>query len=182
MQDRLRQDQKAPGTVSMTQRRLHTRKRPAGSAFVLFGTNRKNRLGIRKPVPVGPVNEISRNGLSIEYQPEPPHDRRFHHLSILIPGQGIMVYQIPFQTVSDIVLTPEGRRPAICRRGVRFTDVSEQHARQLDEFLRAYTRGAQPDRRSGEDRRHLLAPDADPGAEQADPQHVERRNGADRRG
>lgn len=137
----------------MDHRRTIDRYRPFGSAFVIFESPRLYHFGKPRIITIGPVSDISLQGLSVEYYPHKDHEKNFQELSILVPGQGMVVYRIPFQKVSDTVVSKEKKQSPVMRRGMRFGEVNEFHSNQLETFLAAYTRGVVPDRRSGNERR-----------------------------
>jgi len=165
----------------MSQRRLLDRYRPLGSAFVIFESFGRFHIGKPRIIKMGPITDICQNGLSVEYFPHKDHEKDFHELSLLIPGQGIAVYRIPFQNVSDTLVAKDNQNRMIMRRGIQFGKSDEHHAEQLEQFLRTYTRDAVPDRRTGYERRYVsksderyqLIPEEDPNGR--------RRSGKDRR-
>ncbi len=130
---------------------------------------------------MGPISDISQQGLSVEYYPHKDHERDFQELSILVPGQGMVVYRIPFQKVSDTVVSDSIKRQPIMRRGMQFGMVNEQHSDQLAAFLEAYTRGIVPDRRSGYERRCDQKTDAPFHVIQKEDENAGRRIGKGRR-
>lgn len=130
---------------------------------------------------MGPISDISQQGLSVEYHPHKDQERGFQELSILVPGQGMVVYRIPFLKVSDTVVSDSKKQPPIMRRGVRFGKLNEQHSDQLAAFLQVYTRGVVPDRRSGYERRRDKKTDTPFQVIQKEDENTGRRVGKDRR-
>jgi hypothetical protein len=124
-----------------------------GSALILFESPRLYNLGKPRIIRMGPLSDISQHGLSVEYYPHKDYEKDFQELSILVPGQGMVVYRIPFQRVSDTVVSKTMKRQPVMRRGMQFGKLNEHHSDQLETFLATYTRGAVPDRRSGYERR-----------------------------
>jgi len=109
----------------MDHRRTIDRYRPFGSAFVIFESPRLYNLGKPRIITIGPISDISPQGLSVEYYPHKDHEKNFQELSILVPGQGMAVYQIPFQKVSDTVVSTANKQQPVMRRGMRFGEVNE---------------------------------------------------------
>jgi hypothetical protein len=165
----------------MHHRRTIDRYRPFGSAFVIFESPRLYNFGKPRIIRMGPISDISQQGLSVEYYPHKDHERDFQELSILVPGQGMVVYRIPFQKVSDTVVSDSIKRQPIMRRGMQFGKVDEQHSDQLAAFLEVYTRGIVPDRRSGYERRSDLKADSPFRVIQKEDENAGRRIGKDRR-
>ena len=137
----------------MPQRRIHARYRPLGSAFVIFEAPRPYNLGKPRVIQFGPITDISLQGLSVEYTPQKDFQREFQELSILVPGQGLAVYRIPFRNISDVAVSDSAAHQPVMRRGMQFLSASDLHSTQVEDFLAAYTRGIVPDRRSGYERR-----------------------------
>lgn len=162
---------------------MHARYRPLGSAFVIFEAPRPYNLGTPRVIPFGPITDISRQGLSVEYTPHKDLQRNFQELSILIPGQGLAVYRIPFQDISDIAVSDAATGPLVMRRGVQFLAMDAFHSNQVEDMIAAYTRNAVPERRSGYDRRGLTVPAPDSQGEIQPHGRTDReqRSGRDRR-
>ncbi|MFH2065964.1 MAG: hypothetical protein ABIK15_12260 [Pseudomonadota bacterium] len=139
----------------MPQRRMHDRYRPLGSAFVIFESPGLYRSANPRIIKMGPVTEISRKGLSVEYPLNKDCQKDFQELSLLVPGQGLVVYRIPFRNISETIVSEAVKRRPIMRRGMQFGELNEYHAGLLEDFVQTYTRGIIPDRRSGYERRNV---------------------------
>lgn len=165
----------------MPQRRVYERYRPLGSAFVIFESPRPYNIGNPRIIKMGPITEISRQGLSVEYQHHRDCKKDFQELSLLVPGQGMVVYRIPFRNISETIVSTAIKRKPVLRRGMQFGELHEQHYNQLETFIETYTRGIVPDRRSGYERRYI--PNSD-GSRISTPDQREiivHRSGKDRR-
>jgi hypothetical protein len=165
----------------MPQRRLNDRYRPLGSAFVIFETPGLYNIGKPKIIKMGPVADISQKGLSVEYYFHKDHENDFHELSLLVPGQGVVVYRMPFQSVSDTVVSKVNKKRIIMRRGIQFGELDEHHSVRLEKFLRTYARCAVPDRRSGYERRYIPKSDEQYHMIPEKEQKCRKRSGKDRR-
>jgi hypothetical protein len=151
---------------------------------VIFEASRPYNLGKPRVIPLGPITDISRQGLSVEYTPHKSFHRKFQELSILVPGQGVAVYRIPFRDISNIAVPDSTARQPVMRRGMQFLGMNDLHAGQLEDFIAAYTRDVVPDRRSGYERRGVAghSPESHAAIQQADGAVAELRSGRDRRG
>ncbi len=139
----------------MFQRRLDDRYRLTGSALVIFERPRMFNIGQPRIIKLGPLSDISQSGLSVEYIADKKKEEMFDELSIFVPGQGIVVYRLPFRTISDIKVVKFEKKRTIMRRGIKFRELNEHHFGRIKRFLRTDTRGIVPDRRSGCGRRYV---------------------------
>lgn len=134
---------------------MHDRYRPLGSALVIFESPGLYRSANPRIINMGPVTEVSRNGLSVEYPLNRDCQKDFQELSLLVPGQGLVVYRIPFRNISETIVSEAVKSRPIMRRGMQFGELNEHHASRLEDFIQTYTRGLMPDRRSGYERRNV---------------------------
>lgn len=165
----------------MPQRRMHDRYRPLGSAFVIFESPRPHILGKSRIIKLGPITDISPEGLCVEYQHHKDYQKDFQELSILVPGQGLVVVRIPFQNIFETIVSTAFKQPPIMRRNMRFGDLDADHSRQVKDFIGTFTRGVVSDRRSGYERRNITKSDEQSAAASDQKTIDTRRSGKDRR-
>lgn len=137
----------------MFPRRRHERYRLMGSALVIFERPRIFNIGKPRIIKLGPLSDISQDGLSVEYFANGKRFGDFCELSILVPGHGITVYRIPFRNISDIVVAELDAKRIIMRWGIQFDELNHHHIKSLQRFINLYTQEEVPDRRNGFERR-----------------------------
>ena len=106
-------------------------------AYVLV--TKPSLLGIRKPayITLGPVKNIGMRGLAMHYVEKNNRIlKKVETLSIMFPGEGIIVDKIPFQIVQDFEIPDipglNGRVRNLC---VAFKKVLPMQKAQLERFI-----------------------------------------------
>ncbi len=139
----------------MFPRRKHERYRLMGSALVIFERPRIFNMGKPRIIELGPLSDISRGGLSVEYFANKKRFENFDELSILVPEHGITVYRIPFHKISEFVVAKLNSKKTIMRRGIQFGELNSHHVERLEKFINLYAQEEAPDRRSRFERRTM---------------------------
>ena len=139
----------------------------------------KGILGTKR-VELGPIVNISMGGLAVEYVENKQRSQTYSELSIYFPSEGIVLDEVPFETISDFEITRMPDDKAIRKRCVEFGKLTTHQAFQLEEFIKKHgTKCLEDRRRNDTDRRTFHDPRyGDPGYEET---HPERRRGTDRR-
>ncbi len=142
----------------MSPRRRCERYRLLGSALVIFERPRMFNIGKPRIIKLGPLSDISQGGLSAEYLASGKRFTDFNELSILVPGNGVTVYRIPFRNISDTVVAEPDAKRKIMRMGIQFDEPNHHHISSLKKFINLYARKEVPDRRSGFEMRTVSNP------------------------
>ena len=161
-----------------SQRRQWKRYKLKGGAIVLLHKQRFMEIGKPKLVELGPVIDISRGGLAVQYVESEKRMFESTELSISIPSNGIQLSGLVYREVSDkaIAELPDGKK--IRNRSVEFINLNPQQIHKLEAFIREYSLHLTKDRRSGVDRRQFKDPKF---ADEDYRRLYNRRSGKDRR-
>ncbi len=167
---------------TVKKRRKYDRFRIRGSAYVVYSKPRRMRLGKEKFVKLGPVADISRGGLSVEYVPRKSCRWNKTELSVFIPGQGIILNRIPSRIIQNRAVAELDQGKAIMHCNIEFRELNQHQLFRLRRFVRDNTSKTSLDRRKNKERRYLTSPD-DPFFSISGWEHDKgRRTGRERRG
>jgi hypothetical protein len=122
-------------------------------AVVLLNKPYLMGLGGIKRIEMGPVVNISMGGLAVQYIGNKKRAAKYSELSIYIPGEGIVLDNVPFETISDFELTRMPDEKIIRKRCVEFGTLTTYQIFQLEEFIKKHGTKCLEDRRSGKERR-----------------------------
>lgn len=119
------------------------RSRPADIGPILNKSMAEVAMAVfrSKPVRMGRVIDISKDGLSFSYLETKLHPRQSLGLEILLADCGFYLVKIPFQVVSDIRMPHEIPKASIAnwRCGVKFGALKQNQADRLEHFLNNHT-------------------------------------------
>lgn len=92
---------------------------------------------------MGQILDISKGGLALRYLVTSEKSENFSELDIFVTGDSFTIDQIPFKTVSNLLL--ENRSPfsptILKRFGVQFKELTSDQDSRLDHFISNYTLG-----------------------------------------
>lgn len=111
-----------------------------GVATALMRKFRLIEVGPPKYVEFGPIVDISRGGLAVQYIANKKRDFETDQMAISVPESGIVVAQIPFKVVSDIEISrmPDGK--VIRKKSVQFGELTSRQEFRLEAFIQGYAR------------------------------------------
>ena len=135
------QSKEEPGEIIING--LKSRERRRWKRFLVDGAyvmvSRPSLLGIRKPsyITLGPIKNIGMKGLAMHYvEKNNKILKKVDTLSIMFPGEGIIVDKIPFKIVQDFEIADlpglNGKVRNLC---VAFKKVLPMQKAQLERFI-----------------------------------------------
>ncbi len=136
-----------------SERRKQQRFLANGGALVMTGKLRFFNLGKPRFIKFGPVINISKGGVSIQYISSKKKPDKYTELSITMPAEDLKLDNISFETVTDFQKTEFLKSKKIRQRCIKFHNLTESQMFQVDYFLDNHTSGLVRDRRSNRDRR-----------------------------
>ncbi|MCP4672502.1 MAG: hypothetical protein GY857_14500 [Desulfobacula sp.] len=139
-------------------RRKHQRLLANGGTLVMTGKPRFLNLGKPRFFKFGPVINISKGGISIQYISSKKRPNKYTELSITMPAEDLKLDNISFETVTDFQKTEFLKSKKIRQRCIKFHNLTESQMFQVDYFLDNHTNGLAMDRRSKQDRRKSNLP------------------------
>ena len=110
-----------------------------GGAIVMLHKPRTLNFGKPKLVELGPIVDISWGGIAVQYIDSKERQIKSSELSISIPPDGIVLENIPFQTVSDVEIAELPDAKKIRRRNIKFEDMNQTQKAKLVGFLQNFT-------------------------------------------
>ncbi|MFZ5563212.1 MAG: hypothetical protein ACOZBW_04115 [Thermodesulfobacteriota bacterium] len=96
------------------------------------------RLGKPVHVKLGPIKDIGMKGLAVQYVEKKNLLNNVKELSIMIPGEGIKVERIPFETVMDFEVGQLSGSKRIRTLCVSFNQMNPMQKLQLERFIDEY--------------------------------------------
>ncbi len=120
-----------PNTKVPVERRKHRRFRVLNDTFVLLKSNRTS---------MGPLKEITMQGLSFHYVGSTQVLTKHATLSIISPDNSFYVYVVPCKIISDLKLNSKHPGPIGTRRcGVQFGELTPDQICLLGYFIQKLT-------------------------------------------
>ncbi len=124
-----------------SERRKHKRVNVSAGAFVGY---KKTRLfNILEPdiIKLGPIIDISRGGLALEYIESKTRTKKFSEIVILTENDKIEFEDLPFITVSDNVIAELPGDKKIRKKCVQFGELSGYKIALLERFIKTIDLG-----------------------------------------
>lgn len=94
----------------------------------------------RKPshIKLGPIKDIGMKGLAVQYVDSKNLLRKVKTLSIMVPGKGVLVADIPFKVITDFEVAELPGEKKIKTLCVAFQNMSPVQKAKLENFIDAY--------------------------------------------
>lgn len=96
------------------------------------------KLGKPTYVKLGPIKDIGMKGLAVQYVENKNLLHKVTQLSIMVPGEGMMVENIPFKTVRDYEVAELPNAKKIRNLCVAFNQLLPVQKVQLERFIDEY--------------------------------------------
>lgn len=96
------------------------------------------RLGKPVHVKLGPIKDIGMKGLAVQYVEKKNILHNVKELSIMVPGQGIKVERLSFETVMDFEVGQLSGSKKIRTLCVSFNQMNPMQKLQLERFIDEY--------------------------------------------
>ncbi|MDY6824859.1 MAG: hypothetical protein SWH68_13840 [Thermodesulfobacteriota bacterium] len=96
------------------------------------------KMGKPAYVKLGPIKDIGMKGLAVQYLESKNLLRKVTHLSIMVPGDGMVVENIPFTTVRDFEVAELPNTKKIRNLCVTFNQLLPVQKVQLERFIDEY--------------------------------------------
>ena len=96
------------------------------------------KMGKPAYVKLGPIKDIGMKGLAVQYVESKNLLRKVTQLSIMVPGEGMMVENIPFKTVRDFEVAELPNQKKIRNLCVAFNQLLPMQKVQLERFIDEY--------------------------------------------
>ncbi|MFZ5570464.1 MAG: hypothetical protein ACOZF0_08665 [Thermodesulfobacteriota bacterium] len=141
------------------QRRQHARYQIRGCARAVFFQQRILLAKSPRIIRLGPIIDIGRGGLAVEYLESRSRSGDFGELSVEMPDKSLVLYRFPVQTIADYPIAEMNSGQLIRRRCLQFLHLNQHQLFRLGKFIRIHTCGPMIDRRSGRDRRYPQGPE-----------------------
>jgi hypothetical protein len=123
-----------------TEKRIWRRFRVQVAATVCMRKLRLIEVGKPKFIPFGPLVDISKGGLMVQYIGNKERGEEFEELAVWVPSDRFMMGPFPFTVVMDKPIATIPGDKTIRKRSVKFRDMTPAQNHQLDVFIRKYTR------------------------------------------
>ncbi|MBT3310859.1 MAG: hypothetical protein HN737_07745 [Desulfobacterales bacterium] len=132
---------------------------------VVFEKSSLLNFGKTSFIKLGPVVDISMNGLAVQYIGDKKRNDKTSVLSVLGPDEEILLDSIPYTIVSEdhSVELPDLKK--IWNRTVQFGNLTPVHKFQLKQLIEKFTKELNVERRAGADRRQFDDPQYDEDSE-----------------
>ena len=119
-------------TKEPVERRKHERLNIQNGAFVILPSHEKK---------VGPIVDISPDGLTFTYHTSGDGSVMATQLDIFVAGSPVHMYTIPCKTISDFeIIDKTFIGPKEMRRcGIQFGDLPKNQISQLEDFIQNFT-------------------------------------------
>jgi hypothetical protein len=119
-------------------KRKHARYALNCGAEVNLNVSRLFGFGKEKKIKLGPVVDMSLNGMAIRYAVDQVDSFKAANLSIVMPGRGTLIEAIPFEIVNDCNLNDCPGAHPLRRCGLKFGTLSEDHLNRLKVIIQNY--------------------------------------------
>ncbi|MDY6905902.1 MAG: hypothetical protein SWH61_14595 [Thermodesulfobacteriota bacterium] len=93
------------------------------------------KFGKSSYVKLGPIKDIGMKGLAVQYVESKNLLRKVKELSIMVPGEGMVVENIPFKTVRDFEVAELPNSKKIRNLCVAFSQLRPVQKVQLERFI-----------------------------------------------
>ncbi len=122
--------------LSKVNRRKHQRVKVKAGAIVAFKKYRLFNLIKPRFIRMGPIIDISRGGLAVQYIENSNRLKKFKKLSILANDGEVMFEDMPFEIILDekIAVLPDMK--VIRKRAIQFNELKGSQIVQLEKFIR----------------------------------------------
>lgn len=113
--------------------------------------NQSGFFGLRKKksVKLGALADLSLGGMSVRYSAKQVSSLKGMNLSIVMPGKGTLIEEIPFRIVADRDVDGSPKLDPLRRCGVAFGNLTEDQLSRLKILIKTYSEkkersGAEP--------------------------------------
>ncbi len=122
--------------LSKVNRRKHQRVKVKAGAIVAFKKPRFFNFIKPRLIRMGPIIDISRGGLAVQYIENSNRLKNFKKLSILSTDGEVMFEDMPFKTILDEKITELPDSKVIRKRAIQFNELKGSQIVQLENFIR----------------------------------------------